>query len=808
MKNLKLLVLLSVLFSANSVSAQWLLTGNTLTGASYLGSNNNFDIIVKRNGVQSGLLNSASGNTSWGVGALNAASPNTANTAIGYNVLPVNTSGGDNTGTGYQALNANTAGSWNTAYGMQTLFFNNTGHSNVAIGYESQYNNTTGIGNVSSGFESFFTNTTGGNNVATGSSALFNNTTGGSNSGYGGSALASNTTGSFNTALGFGANVSTGNLTNATAIGANSVVGESNSIVLGGTGTNTVNVGIGTTTPDTTAILELKSINRGLLLPRIALTNTTSASPLGYHTAGMTLYNTATAGSGTTAVTPGYYYDNGSAWVRLQDASPTSVNWSLTGNAGTVPGTNFMGTTDDEDVIFKRNNVQSGLLDNASGNTSFGVASLNPSSPNVQNTAIGYSILPVNTTGGDNTGTGYQALNANTAGSWNTAYGMQTLFSNNTGHSNVAIGYESQYNNTSGVGNVSSGFESFFSNTTGGDNVATGSSAMYFNTTGGSNAGYGGSALASNTTGSFNTALGFGSNVSTGNLTDATAIGSNAVVTASNNMAFGDNAVVGWGFGGAIPTATNVLVVGTNSTNGNGAYLTSGGMWMNASDRNLKEDISSPDSKDVLEKIKKLSVTKWKYKGTSEYHIGPMAQDFYDAFNLGTDNKHIGTTDPAGVALIAIQELAVQNDSLKNVITQQQDINNNTQQQLNDLKTTISQMQTAMSACCNSYSSSTAPATAAKPQIISGSDIATLKQNTPNPYTDNTVISYHLPQSTTNAEIIVVDLNGNVLRSISLNGNGDGQITFAGGSFASGSYFYTLLINGQKIDTKEMIIAN
>ncbi len=64
---------------------------------------------------------------------------------------------------------------------------------------------------------------------------------------------------------------------------------------------------------NTDAILELESANTGLLLPRIALTSTTLAAPLASHTAGMLVYNTATAGD----VFPGTYFNNGTGWVRL-----------------------------------------------------------------------------------------------------------------------------------------------------------------------------------------------------------------------------------------------------------------------------------------------------------------------------------------------------------------------------------------------------------------------------------------------------------------------------------------------------------
>lgn len=72
-------------------------------------------------------------------------------------------------------------------------------------------------------------------------------------------------------------------------------------------------VGVGTRTPNPDAMLEVASTNKGILLPRVALTNSTAASPLAAHVAGMAVYNTATAGD----VTPGYYYNDGSKWVKL-----------------------------------------------------------------------------------------------------------------------------------------------------------------------------------------------------------------------------------------------------------------------------------------------------------------------------------------------------------------------------------------------------------------------------------------------------------------------------------------------------------
>jgi hypothetical protein len=89
-----------------------------------------------------------------------------------------------------------------------------------------------------------------------------------------------------------------------------------------------------------------------------------------------------------------------------------------------------------------------------------------------------------------------------------------------------------------------------------------------------------------------------------------------------------------------------------------GARLTASGVWTNASDRNLKENITPVDPSDVLARVVSMPVSVWNYKVDAEAkHIGPMAQDFKSAFGLGDSDKVIGTVDADGVALAAIQGL-------------------------------------------------------------------------------------------------------------------------------------------------------
>jgi len=84
-------------------------------------------------------------------------------------------------------------------------------------------------------------------------------------------------------------------------------------------------VGIGTSSPDASALLEVKSTTKGFLPPRVALTATNAATPVTSPVEGLLVYNTATAGTAPNNVTPGYYYYSGSAWVRLADRKSTVI---------------------------------------------------------------------------------------------------------------------------------------------------------------------------------------------------------------------------------------------------------------------------------------------------------------------------------------------------------------------------------------------------------------------------------------------------------------------------------------------------
>jgi len=115
--------------------------------------------------------------------------------------------------------------------------------------------------------------------------------------------------------------------------------------------------------------------------------------------------------------------------------------------------------------------------------------------------------------------------------------------------------------------------------------------------------------------------------------------------------------------------------VGTSTANGNGAHLTTGGVWTNGSSREFKENFQPLDGEGLLSKISNLPVEAWQFKDSDERHIGPVGEDFVQAFDVGTvredgtrDNMYLAAGDVAGVALAGVKELAQQNQELRRVI--------------------------------------------------------------------------------------------------------------------------------------------
>jgi trimeric autotransporter adhesin len=271
--------------------------------------------------------------------------------------------------------------------------------------------------------------------------------------------------------------------------------------------------------PDGSAMLDVKSANKGMLIPRVALTGTNDAATIPNPATSLLVFNTATIGSGNNSVTPGYYFNSGTpaspAWIRLNTGGGgggSGTGWLTGGNYGTASGSDFLGTTDNQGLDIRTNNAvharfttngqietyntgQSVFLGEGAGQSD------NHSSDNNYNVLIGYHAGFLSSTAKNNTAVGWQALSTNEVGSYNTAFGFDALFSNTDGIYNTATGMDAMYANQTGSQNTATGVDALSSNTSGSFNAAFGKNALYYNTEGNYNVAIGNDAGFSNSSG-------------------------------------------------------------------------------------------------------------------------------------------------------------------------------------------------------------------------------------------------------------------------------------------------------------------
>jgi len=305
------------------------------------------------------------------------------------------------------------------------------------------------------------------------------------------------------------------------------------------------------TNPDNSAMLDIKSTVKGILIPRLtALQKSAIATPA----AGLLIYQT----DGTA----GFYYFNGSAWSPLSSAAQGPLSgWATTGNAGTDSTIDFIGTADNQPMIGKVNGeqvfrfsqtmpvtvvgFQAGKVNTGKYNTFLGYQAGAANTTGDGNLFIGNSAGAVNTTGRENIFVGTYSGNHNTGGSYNQFIGFLSGQYNTTGSENTFSGYQSGQSNTSGYQNHFSGMYSGNDNTVGYQNHFEGYKAGAFNTIGNQNHFSGYFAGFHNSTANGNQFIGFEAGYSNNTGADNLFVGNLAGYTntaANNNHFIGSSA--------------------------------------------------------------------------------------------------------------------------------------------------------------------------------------------------------------------------------------------------------------------------
>lgn len=440
----------------------------------------------------------------------------------------------------------------------------------------------------------------------------------------------------------------------------------------------------------------------------------------------------------------------------------------------------------------------SALYNNSFGsgrNTAVGSKSMYTNLNGYFNTALGYNTLFFNSTGYINTAVGYNALYRNTGGSSNTAIGASALYNSLYGFNNTAVGSYSLFFDSAGYLNTAIGTSSLYLNGDGNYNSAVGHNALTNNSSGSYNTAVGVFALNFNTVGDHLTGIGYSTGANAVNYTNSTALGFAATITASNQVRIGNDAI------------TSI-----------GGYVN----WSNISDARVKKNVSANvpglafinrlqpvtynldlyEAEQIIlagsEKNEKETGVQSekeldnKRRKESNIYTGFIAQDVEKIakeinFNFSGIDAPKNEKDLYGlryaefvVPLVkAVQELSQQNIEL------------------------IKRLEKIEAYLKEQTIGNDAPSILKYSSTIS----ATIDQNVPNPFKNNTVINYTLPQQYTSAKIIISDNRGKMLREINISGKDKGSFAFNSAGVAAGAYNYAYYINGRLIDTKQMIIA-
>jgi hypothetical protein len=396
--------------------------------------------------------------------------------------------------------------------------------------------------------------------------------------------------------------------------------------------------------------------------------------------------------------------------VARSDHNHDSTYWTLTGNTGTNPAVQFLGTADSQAMELRVNNGRALRLEpNDTCPNLIGGLSANSVTSGVYGATIGggggeagsaYKNLVTDIYGtigggksnqaGDNAGTTADAECATVGGGKNN-YAMDYCATVAGGILNKAHMYCAV---SGGYDNIADGL---YSTIGGGEGNRT--SANYATIAGGGTTVHINPAYGNRVTDDFGTVGGGGNNQAGDNAGTAANAAYSTASGGSGNTASGKYAAIPGGLDNVAQGDYSFAAGRRAKANYDGCFVwgdstdddiatsgpnrfsvrASGGVWFysksdkttgvrlpandsawtTVSDRALKENIRQVDSREILSKLIQIPISRWSYKGQTPdiEHIGPMAQDFYAAFGLGDDERYISTIDPDGVALAAIQGL-------------------------------------------------------------------------------------------------------------------------------------------------------
>lgn len=228
------------------------------------------------------------------------------------------------------------------------------------------------------------------------------------------------------------------------------------------------------------------------------------------------------------------------------------------------------------------------------------------------------------------------------------------------------------------------------------------------------------------------------------------------------------------------------------------------------SDRRLKKDVQPFEY--GLDEVMQMNPLTYDYNGkggtkSGRYNVGLFAQDLQEiAPEFVTEFTHQETEAETGKVKSEKDYLQIYDTGIKymlvNATKEQQEIIDNQAAKIETLEETLAELKATVAALVDKQTNEIN-----HQNIRLQDNTNSLKQNQPNPFSDNTLIKYNLQKDATNAVITIYNTTGQVMHQERITQAGAGEIQLQADSLKAGTYSYTLTVDGRIVDTKQMVIT-
>jgi hypothetical protein len=263
---------------------------------------------------------------------------------------------------------------------------------------------------------------------------------------------------------------------------------------------------------------------------------------------------------------------------------------------------------------------------------------------------------------------------------------------------------------------------------------------------------------------------------------------------------------------GVLPGADNTTSLGNSTSRWTELWSVNG--TIQTSDARTKSDIE--DSKYGLKEVMQLKPVTFKWKDSPDYglKVGFLAQDVEQVIpevvrtkqaTLDTDGKRsFSNIDVMGINYAELVPVLV------GAIQEQQAVIEEKEARLEELTLQVEEIQSQLAKVLDAVSdlNSGTKVGIIKSQVeVRGNDLASLSQNRPNPFNGLTVIDYEVPTSAKQAQLNFYNPNGQLIKTVAVDHTGVGELTFKATDIPSGTYSYSLVVDGEAVNTKQMVLT-